>query len=155
MIGVIAAHRADQADIVHRFANVREQIADHHAGFSAWFEFPARADVGSPAGGLEALSSGFDQLGFVVERIDMRDAARHVHEDHALRFRSKVRSMRRERIGRIGEQALHHGGEEQRSCKEAADNLAAGTVTGQHWSCRAPTRSMAVAPKISCRLGKQ
>jgi hypothetical protein len=109
---VIGLHRADQADVIHALAQVREEIADQRAALAAgrnsqpglsnrrcWFESPPPMPIVLPSA---AKSFG------LVERVHVRHAAIGEDEDDALGAGRKMRRLRRERIGgrgpRVGQQ---------------------------------------------------
>ena len=114
VVGVVVAHRADQAQVVGTLGDVREQLADPQAGLAALLELPlrplevllrrpgcsGRTPRASCCRHLVRLVVVGDQLRLVVERIDVRHAAAHVQEDDPLRPRRKCGGLRRERIGR-------------------------------------------------------
>ena len=46
VVRVVAAHRADEADVVHAFADVGEQVADFGAAFAAGWAVANLLDLG-------------------------------------------------------------------------------------------------------------
>ena len=116
MLHEFRRHRADDGDVVDLGRDVREQVADRRAGFAVEMEVPrGRHDVAvlvehRPSRLERHGLAGFGgQARFRVERVDMRQAARHVAEDDALDLRLKVgagsgRGIRQARVRGVGHQ---------------------------------------------------
>ena len=97
MIHGIRLHRADQAEVVHDLARVRQQFGKLDAAFSVALEFELRAEqrrVGVDEGGAvilqqlggRELAIPLRELGFVIEEIEVARRAGVEKEDHALRL---------------------------------------------------------------------
>jgi hypothetical protein len=112
----VAVHRVQHADVVDDSRQPGEQFAHPQATLAMLGELVAGLDevplelprlVQPPRGG-DFLAVVGDQLGLVVERVDVRRAAGGEQEDHPVGLRGKVRLMRRQRVGRpprvLGEQ---------------------------------------------------
>ena len=127
MIAVVAAHRADDAQVIGTVGHVREQIADHQPALAARAELPQRAldELAGPA----LLSSLGKELRLVIKRIDVRDPAAHVQENDALRPGREMRRMRREGVVRraaplLGRQQLANDRRhQQRPAQQRTDHL--------------------------------
>ena len=77
---VVALHGADDADVVHAFPEVGEEVANHGAALAAGSELPAGFEedallVGEAAADAGFLAVGAVEFGFVVERVHVGDAA--------------------------------------------------------------------------------
>ena len=135
VVAVVAVQRADQADVVHAAADVREQVADLGAALPARLELPAGPQQGAVAAALAAVG---DEARLGVEGVQVRDAAGHVEEDDALRLAREVRRFRGERVGGavaagvLGEQVREDGRHRQRAADEGADEVAARGVESCH-----------------------
>jgi len=88
MIVVIAMHGANHREVVHRIADVREQVRHFDAGFTARFGSPLRREE------FAAILSIGGRLGFGIERIDMRHPTAQVNKDDAFRRAWKMRRPR-------------------------------------------------------------
>ena len=98
MIHGIGLHRADQAEVVHDLAGVRQQFGKLDAAFPVALEFELRAEqrrVGVDEGGAvifqqlggRELAVALGELGFMIEEIEVARGAGVEEEDHALRLR--------------------------------------------------------------------
>ena len=103
VVGVIVAHRTDEAQVVGTFGDVRKKLADPQARLAALLEFPLRPleifldhavvrreGLQHLLRHLEGLVVVGDQFRLVVERIDVRHAAAHVQEDDPLGTRTEM-----------------------------------------------------------------
>src|SRR5262249_31703712 len=130
VIVVIAAHGADDAEIVGALGDVGEEVGNFGAGFPARLGGPRRAErLAVVVEGL-AVALVFAELGLRVERIDVRHAAAQIDEDDALGRAREVRGFGRERRGFSGEQVVQDGREQPRSQQEGSHHLAAIEVAG-------------------------
>jgi hypothetical protein len=129
MVGVIRSHRLDQADVVHDAADVREEIADQRAALPARLEAEQRTEDVLDALGVRPerrrLPVQVEQRGLVIERLEMREAAREEDEDHALRLRRVMRRLGRQRVRLrvIRHQLPEDAGEHQRAAHQGADRV--------------------------------
>jgi hypothetical protein len=98
-------HGMDEAEIIDVFGDVGEETADPATGLPVLFEIPERFEKFTltffPEGGLanankvEGLAIALDELGLVVEGVDMGRSAGHEEEDDAFGFCGKYGSFRR------------------------------------------------------------
>jgi hypothetical protein len=77
---LVALHRADQGDVVHLIAQVREEIADHCPALATRLEIPPRLHqrllfARQAAAGSGDLAIRLEQLRLMVERVHVRHAA--------------------------------------------------------------------------------
>ena len=128
---VVALHRVDETDVIHHVAQMRKQIADHRAAFSAGFELPAGLEQHAllfrdAAADARRLAVSGEERGLRVERVHVRHAAIREDEDDALRLRGEMRRLRREWIAdcgggeEFGKNSRHH----QRTADEGLEEQA-------------------------------
>src|SRR5688572_20136948 len=103
MLVIVGLHRLDQADVVHAFAQMREQIADERAAFAAGFELPAGLEqtallVRKTAADAHRLAVRDEELRLMIERVHVRHASIRENENDALGLRRKMRRLWRQRI---------------------------------------------------------
>lgn len=99
MVGDVGVHRANHAQVVGVLGDARKQLADLDAALAVLLERKRRAKGRAGlALGREVQRNGFpvelSELGLRVERIDLRRAAVHEQEDHALGLRGQGRFLR-------------------------------------------------------------
>src|SRR5688572_9257662 len=104
MLVIIRFHRANQADIVHALAQVREQVTDERSGFSAGTELPTWLEqntllIGETASDTDRFPVSGEKLRLKVERVHVRHATVGKDENNALRARRVMRHPRCERVG--------------------------------------------------------
>ncbi len=144
MVGVVAVHRADDADVVHAAGDVGKQLADLGAALAVRLEAPLRfleeqLLVAGPVARFRMIQGHLlavvgMQAGFGVEGIDVRHAAAQEEEDHALCLAGEVRWPRCQRIKRVGcgcvsrQQLAQHAGQQRRGGKGGAEKSPAGWV---------------------------
>ena len=98
----------DEAKVVDLFPDVGEKFADPLATLAVLFEIPERLEkfaltllaegLFANSDKIEGLSISFDELGLVVERVDVRRPARHEKKDHPFCSRRKTRCLRGEGV---------------------------------------------------------
>ena len=119
-------HAVKQAEVVGVFGQAREQLGNSQAALTVLLEFPRRRHEFAVAklGQLLALVAG--ERRFVVECVNVRRAAAHAAEDHALGLGQKVRAPGGERpVGR-GLCGAHPGkGHVAEAGRETAEHVAA------------------------------
>lgn len=118
MVVVIAVHRADDADIVHAFTDMGEQVTYVSAALATGFEFPMRRQVPGRLGisGADRLPAVFSEARFGIEGIHMRNTAGHEKENDTFGFPLEVRCLGREWIqgitGFLGNQLRNNPGQQ-------------------------------------------
>jgi hypothetical protein len=144
--------RVNEAEIIHVLVDVRKELGAMVAGLAILLEFPevlhepltgaACAGVGELAGIGEGhlLAILLFELGFVVEGIDLTDAALHEEEDDAFGLGNVMRLSRSERIdGAVrsgGRAGVLRGEPGQRHVTEAASEGLQGATAGEiHVAC--------------------
>ncbi len=101
MRNTFGVHAFNDAEVIHVLGHMWEELRGPEARLAALFEIPERfhdahgsafAGLGHGAGVIEVEGDPvvLDELGFVIEGIDMRDTTGHENEDHALRAGSVV-----------------------------------------------------------------
>ena len=108
VVGMIGLQRADNAQIIDAFRDVREQARDLDAASAVRLEGPvrlleeARVVAGPPLPFVDGdgLAVVAEQGRLGVEGVDVRNAARHEEEDDVLGARREVRRLRRQQITR-------------------------------------------------------
>src|SRR5262245_690852 len=95
---VIATHRIDHAYVINTLTDIREEFAGHDAALAARLELPHRRKKRSLAFVKPCILRIIDEPGLVIERVDVRDTARQIYEDHALGFSREVRRLWSKRI---------------------------------------------------------
>src|SRR3954453_9731970 len=159
MIAVDVLHRTDDADVVDRAAGFGEQVRNFDAALAIALEPPVRPLV--EAFGTGRLAMILREVRLRVEAVDVRDAAGHKEENHALRLRREVWRFWRERIFRLaGQQFRKNAGEQKTAPRERSNGLSANhrfsprTRTGccRAWHvCNWPTPSPRVgSPPRPC-----
>ena len=78
-------------------ADMREKVADLNAALAVTTEFPVTAFIVSPLAILPVVSCC--QLGFRIERINVRNTASHKEKDDVFGFGREMRCFGRKRIG--------------------------------------------------------
>ena len=127
----VGFHGTDDGQLVGAGGDVREQLADGHAGFAMGLELPGAFQplaIAARRGVLgvgERLAVKVRQLGLGVEGIDMRDAAVHETEDDVLGPRPEVGSRRRGRSGGMVRQQPGQS-DQAEAIRRAAEQFAAG-----------------------------
>lgn len=101
----LGVHGVDEAEVVDVLGNMGKEGADPAAGLAVLFEIPEWFEelalglfsegVFADADEVEGLAVAFDELGFVVEGIDMAGAAGHEEEDDSLGLSGKDGRFRR------------------------------------------------------------
>src|SRR5687768_2093295 len=133
MLVVVGLHRANEANVIHAFAEIRKEIADQRAAFAAGTKLPAGLQenallIREAAADTSGLAVRFEELRLVVERVHVGDAAVGENENDALRFGGVMRKFWRERVRRIaavGEELRNDAGHQKRAAHEAAQDFAA------------------------------
>jgi hypothetical protein len=109
--------RLDNRNFVNHFGDVRQHFADVRAVLPVFLELEHRRDTwerllarrhpSDPLAhsyrGWQLLAVNLTQRRLVVERVDVRRAARHKQIDHAFGLRRKVRQPRQSLLRRSGD----------------------------------------------------
>ena len=101
VVGMVGRHRPNDAKIVDDISHVREQVVYHRSALTARFEAPMWllqiafevAQLALPVVDVERLAVVFDQLGFVIKRLNVRNTAGHIEKDDSLGFGFEVRLL--------------------------------------------------------------
>ena len=104
-----SGHRMDKADVVRHPANLRDEFRNHLAGLAARFEFPrALCEIALAAlkrdqlfRSRHRLTVTLDELGLVVERVEVAAGSGTEDDNYVLRFRREVGIARRVRARRV------------------------------------------------------
>ena len=119
---VRAMHRVDHAQVVDMLGDMREQFAHRNPALAVLLELPRRLEQVVRRRELNARLIERQRFAIVpieqrlgVERIDLRRAALHEHEDHPLRPCRKVRLLRQQRIDRRPRFTIEQRRQRQRS----------------------------------------
>ena len=134
VIGLVAVHAAQQAEIIGVLAQVRKQAGDPKTAFTMLIELPGRAqELGSVPTWLAVVGR---ELGLVVKGVDVRGRTAHGEEDDVLGTRGEVRLLLGEWIvGRCGTGLFgRHGGEGDGA--EATGDAAQGVAAAIQWGMR-------------------
>ena len=129
-------HAFDEAEVVGHGGHMGEEVGGPEAGLAALFEFPegfhdahggAFAGFGDGAGVIEGEGDAvvLDELGFVVEGVDVGDAAGHEEEDDAFGARLMMREDGRWKMGDGG--GLRGEGVEGEGAEAAGGGLEEGS----------------------------
>ena len=122
----LAVHGVQHAHIVDHRADVRKEITDAQAALTVGFVAPLRADEVAvelagfvqPATGGDGFAVIGDQLGLLVEGVDLGNPPGGVDEDDAIGLRGEVARAGGERVARcdLGRAGFgHHSGECERA----------------------------------------
>lgn len=94
MGNALGVHGVDEAEVIDMLGDVGKEAADPATGLAVLFEIPKGLEefalaflpkgLLSDADEVEGLAIAFDELGFVVEGIDMAGTAGHEEKDDAL-----------------------------------------------------------------------
>ena len=119
----VRLHGREHAEIVRPLCQMRQQLAHPLPALAVLLEFPRAAE--QLAARLAVLSGErfavvFLKLGFVIKRVEVRDAALHEEQDHALRLRRKMRFACRGARRQAGE------GQVAETAQRATEHVAAG-----------------------------
>ncbi|GIX00247.1 MAG: hypothetical protein KatS3mg111_3579 [Pirellulaceae bacterium] len=82
-------HRVDHTQLVRMSRQFGEEVRDPQATGTAWSEFPGRGQQFRPRS-TPGPACILEQLGFVIQRIDMRRPTTHAQKDDVLRGRRKM-----------------------------------------------------------------
>ena len=134
MRGNVRVHGLDDAEVVHLFAEVRENFADFDAGFSFFGKLERRRHRhAAHAGNFFAVHLG--ERRFVIPSVQMRRRALRKNVDDVLGLRGQRRRFRQQvrlgldRVRGAGEQAFTQKRREAQRAKahaRALQELAAG-----------------------------
>ena len=133
VVGVVRVHRADEANVVHDAADVREEVAYHRAALAARLEIEERAKQVLDALRMRPqgrrLSVKREQLGLGIEGLQMGEAAGQEDEDHPLGLRRVVARLGRQGVSArvVRQQPSQDSREHQGAAHEGADRVATGT----------------------------
>ena len=115
----LALHRMDEGHLINVAGELRQQIAHPAAALAVLPEGPVallavarlRGKELHVAGRVERRAIPLHEVGLVVERVEMREAAGAEDVDHRLRLGRKHRWLRGERIGHAGRRLCLFGEE--------------------------------------------
>ena len=104
-----SVHGVDEAEVIDVLPDVWKEFADVAAGLAVLLEVPERLEelalalfaegVFANADEVVALAIAFDELGFVIEAVDMAGTAGHEEEDDSFGSAGEGGRLGRERIG--------------------------------------------------------
>src|SRR5688500_14326789 len=103
MLVVVGLHRANQANVVHAFAEIRKEVAYERATFAAGAKFPTRLEqdallIREAAADAGGFAVRFEKLRLVIERVHVGDAAVRENKYDAFRLGGMMREFRSERV---------------------------------------------------------
>ena len=115
----LALHRMDERHLIDVAGELRQQVADPAAALAVLPEGPIallavprlRGEELHVAGRVERRAIPLHELGLVVKRVEVREAAGAEDVDHRLRLGRKHRWLRGQRIGREGRRSCLFGEE--------------------------------------------
>ena len=108
VIDLLNFHRPNYTEFIDDRSHVRKQLADRQSAFAIVAELPGRLEQVTRRCKLQRrlerqrLAIHFRQLGFWIERIDVRYTAVHEQEDDVFRLRLEMRIARSQRIAADG-----------------------------------------------------
>src|SRR5205814_8478826 len=103
VVAAVGVHRSNAADVVHALADVREELGHLDARLAVLLERERRSHertglaLGRDRAARQRLPVVLVEHRLRIEAVDLREAAVHEEEDHALRARRMIEPARIER----------------------------------------------------------